>query len=65
MEIKTKYGIGQPVWVLRNCKATRIEINAILITEKGVEYGESRYSVMTPEEECFSSKEDLGRYVMS
>lgn len=63
MEISTKYTLRNRVWVIRNCKATPIEIKYIMISEQGVQYGDEAYN-MVNESECFPSKEDLGKYVM-
>lgn len=64
MTIETEFNLGQRIWVIRNSKATPIEVKVITLSEHGIEYGEGRFPTF-PEAECFPSKEDLGKYVMS
>lgn len=62
MEIKTKFNIGDKVWVVINSKASEIEVAAISITKDGIFYGESRYG-MHRESECFETKAELLKFV--
>lgn len=64
MTIETEFNLGQRIWVIRDSKATPIEVKVITLTEHGIEYGEGRFPTF-PEAESFPSKEELGKYVMS
>lgn len=59
---KTKFDLGQRIWVVRNSKAVEITVNNVCISKRGIEYGESQYNTV-PESECFDSKESLLNYV--
>lgn len=62
MEVKTRFDLGQHIWVVRNSKAVEITVNSISISRKGTEYGENQYNTV-PDSECFDSKESLLHYV--
>lgn len=61
MELKTKFAIGDKVWIVRESKAIRFTIGCIIF-DGAVYYGETRYDV-TIESQCFPSKEALIKYI--
>lgn len=62
MEIKTRFNIGDKVWVLKNNKATEIEINAYVVGTDNL-YVRTKDYVSYPENYCFASKQELIEYV--
>ena len=62
MKIETQFNIGQRIWVIRNGKATPIEVKVITLTVHGIEYGEGWFPTF-PEAECFATKEELLKFV--
>lgn len=70
MEIKTKFAIGDKVFVLKEGKAREIEIKSVIVTtdEKVYYSGDTASSFIlqpVPEELCFATKEELIEYITS
>lgn len=68
MEIKTKFDIGDKVWVLKDGKDKELEIKSIIIGNGDVWYDNSEaYLVFQPhkEEQCFATKDELIAYIKS
>lgn len=63
MEIKTKFAPGDKAWVIKDCKLTKIQINAVVIRESGVYFAESVYCCLYPDETCFATKDELLAYI--
>lgn len=61
MEIKTKFALGDKVWIVRDSKARCFEVGCILF-DGAVYYGETRYDT-TLESQCFPTKEALIKYI--
>ena len=64
METKTKYNIGDKVWLIRDNRAQRSDITRVVISAEspdkyevsyGLHYGDTEY----PEDQLFRSKEEL------
>lgn len=62
MEIKTRFAIGDKVWIIQNSKATQITIEIIRLDNKAIMYGANAYDLYL-ESECFATKEALLEYV--
>lgn len=62
MEIKTKFSLGEKVWIIQNSKATQITIEIIRLDNKAIMYGANAYDLHL-ESECFATKEALLEYV--
>ena len=68
MEIKTKFNIGDKAIVLKESKATEIEIRSILVNETGISYSyDNGLFLMNvfPEAQCFKTKDELIEYITS
>lgn len=61
MEILTKFALSDKIWRLQNCKAVCFEVKHVAY-DGGVYYGSNPYD-LTPESQCFGSKEELIKYV--
>ena len=62
MDVKTKFKIGDKIWIVKNYKAQEIEVLAVVVTEKGVGYAISDIDFArdaVPESCCYASKEEL------
>lgn len=68
METKTRHDIGEKVFYIDRRKVAEMEINTILICSDGVCYsGDTKGYVYSsvPEEECFSTREELAKYILN
>lgn len=63
MEIKTKFNIGDKVWTICKCKATEIEISAIIVDANGVWLRAKKDYSAFCEDECFISKDELLKHI--
>lgn len=61
MEIITKFSLKDKVWTVRDCKAVCFEVAYILHDGENY-YSETRYD-LTPESQCFPSKEELMKHI--
>lgn len=64
METKTKYNIGDKVWLIRDNRAQRSDITRVVISVESSDNYEVSYSLHFgdtefPEDQLFSSKEEL------
>lgn len=64
MEIKTKFNIGDKVWTIRNCKATEIEVAAMVIDVNGVWIRSKEVYSVFHEDNCFPAKEALINHIL-
>lgn len=65
MEIRTKFGLGDKVWVIRNLRAEQIEVNAVIADESGVWVrAADAYYPMFREDACFPTKEALIKHIL-
>lgn len=66
MEIKTKFNLGDTVWIIRGSKATKITIEAIAVNKNGIFYSDCPLVVdIRPESQCFATKEELVDYILA
>lgn len=65
MEIKTKFNIGDNAWTVKGCKVVEIEISAINIDATSVRYINRSDFTSHLEQDCFSTKEALVKYLLS
>lgn len=68
MELKTKFALGDKVFVLKNGKIREIEIKSITFDENGVWYDDTEaFLVYQPhhERQCFATKDELVAYITS
>ena len=63
MEIKTKFALGDTVWVVDSSQAKTMTVESIHIFPTGITYSLSELRESRYENECFASKEELLRYV--
>lgn len=64
MEIKTKYNLGDKVWVVRNHKLAKITIDGISLRHNGLWCTAFYNCESYPEEACFKTKEELLAYIV-
>lgn len=62
MEIKTKFNLGDNVWVVHNSRAIEIEVAVITVNCAGVSYYADTIGSF-PESECFATKDELLKHV--
>lgn len=68
MEIISKFGLGDKVYVLKNSKAVKMEIKSITIEDNDIYYSNSKAPFVLdryPTCECFASIDELVAYVTS
>ena len=67
MEIKTKFALGDKVWIVNDSKAVQAEIHSIFICSQYTDYNlklsDGSMKLSINESECFGTKEELMRYV--
>lgn len=64
MEIKTKFGIGDKVWTIYNCKVAEIEVAAMTIDVNGVWIRSKEDYSAFHEDNCFPTKEALINHIL-
>lgn len=68
MEIKTKFNLGDKVFVLKASKAVEMEIKSIAVDKDGAYYSDGCAGYIfqpVPEAQCFASVEELVKYITS
>ena len=68
MEIKTKFSIGDKVFVLKDNKAKELEIKSVFCDEDGIRYSDDKDSFIGftyPKHLCFATKDELIAYITS
>ena len=67
MEIKTKFAIGDKVWIVKDSKAVTKTVDSIHIYKSGATYSAKENSsyMSIPESQCFATKEELIAYITS
>lgn len=62
--LKTRFKIGDKIWIVHNCKAIQIEVCKIIVSEKGISYMDKNL-ICKPQEWCFPTREALVLYMIS
>lgn len=63
MDVKTKFALGDTLCVITENAVKDFVAKAIVFTENGAEYGDSRYATYK-EECCFSSRQELVEHLL-
>lgn len=67
MEIKTKFALGDTVWIVVESKAIQAEVHSIFIGKEVLFYNlkpsPDAMSIAYEEQKCFATKEELLKYV--